>query len=65
MEFKTKDKTGREIHLSKKQWTHIRKKHPEVESIEELEKTIENPNKIVRDLFDETIAHYYKYFKQN
>ena len=61
--FEIQDKTGRKICLTKRQWKHIRKKHPEVDAIEELEKTIKNPNRITNDFFDEAVAHYYKYFK--
>ena len=40
------DKTKRKIHLSKERWRYIRKKHPEVEEIEEIEETINKPDKI-------------------
>ena len=46
------------------QWTHIRKKHPEVENIEELKETIGKPDKITNIHVDETIYYYYKFYKQ-
>lgn len=61
--FTIKDKTGREIHLSKKQWSHIRKKHPEVEDLEQLEETIKKPDKLTHYSYDETVGFYYKYVK--
>ena len=57
------DKTGRKIHLSKKQWTHIRKKHPEVEDIETIKQTIEKYDKITNYGFDSSVHYYYKFFK--
>ena len=61
--FETTDKTGRRIHLSKERWSHIRKKHPEIENHEELEMAIKNPDKITRYGSDDSIGFYYKYFK--
>lgn len=57
------DKTGRKIHLSKKQWTHIRKKHPEVEDLEILKEGLEKPDKITDYSYDSSVRYYYKYFK--
>ncbi len=61
--FEIVDKTGRKIHLSKKQWIHIKRKHPEIQVIEILEETIQNPDKITIYNFDESVHYYYKYFK--
>lgn len=61
--FEVIDKTGRKIHLSKERWSHIRKKHPEMENYEEILMTLENPDKISSNLFDETTCFYVKYFK--
>lgn len=61
--FEVVDKTGRKIRLTKKQWSHITKKHPEVESLEEIKETIKNPDKITCPKIDQTIGFYYKYFK--
>ena len=57
------DKTGKKIHLSKERWSHIRKKHPEIENIELIEQTINNPNKTVQYIFDENIHYFCRYFK--
>ena len=54
------DKTGRKIHLSNERWSHIRKKHPE---IEEIKQALINPNKLKENPLDETINYYHKYFK--
>mgnify|MGYP001568881709 CR=1 FL=1 len=61
--FKTKDKTGKEIHLSKERWKHIRKKHPEVEEYKLIKEVIEKPDKITNYHIDETIHYFYKYYK--
>ena len=38
--FEIVDKTGRKIHLSKTQWTHIREEHPHVIETEDIENTL-------------------------
>ncbi len=57
------DKTGRNIHLSRERWSHIRKKHPEIEDIELIEQTIKNPDKTVQYPFEEDIYYFYRFFK--
>ncbi len=57
--FEIIDNSGRKIHLSKKQWTHIRKKHPEIENLEILESGIKNFDKITCNDFDSSV-HYFK-----
>jgi len=57
------DESERKIHLTKKQWGHIRKKHPEVEDLEDLEQTLKMPLKITDYSVDESVRYYYKYFK--
>jgi len=61
--FEIEDKSGRKIHLSKERWTHIRKKHPEVEDTEIIKQTLSNPDKLMSNHYDETVNRYYKYFK--
>jgi hypothetical protein len=61
--FEVIDKTGRKIHLSKERWSHIRKKHPEIENLELIEQTIKNPDKVIPFIYDEKIYYFYKYFK--
>ena len=59
--FETQDKSGRKIHLSKKQWTHIGIEHPEVKDIEQIKETLIKPIKITCPL--EEKVYYYQYFK--
>ena len=56
------DKTGRKIRLTKKQWSHIRRNHPNVENSDEILKTIQEPDKIIIDE-RESVKNLYKYFK--
>jgi len=60
--FEVIDKTGRKIRLTKKQWIHIRKDHPNVETPEEIYETIQNPDKIFGDEREE-VSNFYKFFK--
>ncbi|MBS3157637.1 hypothetical protein J4442_05730 [Candidatus Woesearchaeota archaeon] len=62
--FEIEDKSGRKIHLDKKQWEHIAKEHPEVNKLEYIEETLKNPLKITTYEYDDTIKYYYKYFKE-
>ena len=57
------DKSRRKIHLSKKQWAHIRKKHPEIENLEMLKEGIESFDKVTSQSFDPTVRYFRKYFK--
>jgi len=61
--FEITDKTGRIIRLTKEQWSHIRKKHPEVESYELIEETTIKPDKITDYDLDNSVKYYYKYYK--
>jgi hypothetical protein len=61
--FDVTDKTGRKIRLSKKQWKHIRKKHPEIDSYELIEDTLRKPDKITDYDIDESVKYFYKYYK--
>jgi len=62
--FEIIDKTGRKIHLSKKQWEHITKRHPDMANyLEEIKEALENPLKITDYIFDKDVKYYYKYFK--
>lgn len=60
--FEVKDKTGRKIRLTKKQWEHIRRDHPEVENEEILKETIANPIKITKP-YEGKKYYYFKYYK--
>jgi len=57
------DKYGETIHLSKKQWSHISKKHPEIESLEILKEGITKYDKITNHSFDPTVYYFYKFYK--
>ena len=62
--FEVIDKTGRKIRLTKKQWNHITRKHPQVANYkEDIIETLKNPLKITGYILDEHIRYYYKYFK--
>ena len=63
--FEIVDKFGRKIRLTKTQWKHIRKKHPEVENPLQIEESIKNPDKIIEYDPEEKMVHYYKYFKDS
>jgi len=67
MIFKIKDKSGREIHLSKERWKHITENHPKMsnlEKIEEIKDTLIKPDLIVPHKFDDSKRNYYKYYKE-
>lgn len=64
--FKLKDKTGREIYLSKERWSHITTKHPEmngIDKLEEIKQALTNPDFTVSHKFDDSKRNYYKYYK--
>ncbi|HJX50182.1 MAG TPA: hypothetical protein VJ438_01835 [Candidatus Nanoarchaeia archaeon] len=61
--FEITDKSGRKIHLSKKQWAHIRKKHPEIEDFEMLKEGIEKFDKVTNYGYDPSVHYFYKHFK--
>lgn len=63
--IEVKDKTGREIHLSKERWKHISQEHPEVASyFQEFSSVLQHPLKIGDDEFDESVKYYYKHIKE-
>lgn len=61
--FEITDKSGRKVHLSEKQWAHIRKKHPEVEDFDMLREGIEKFDKVTNYGYDSSVHYFYKYFK--
>jgi len=63
--FELVDKTGRKIRLTSEQWSHIRRKHSEVEKYEWIEETLSNPDIISDYNLDETVRYYYKYYKHH
>lgn len=61
--FEVTDKSGRKIRLTKKQWSQITRKHPQVASCyEEIIDTLESPLKMTQP-FEGTKYYYYKYYK--
>lgn len=60
--FEVTDKSGRKIHLTKERWgEHIKLEHQDIESPEEIELALKNPDKTVE--IKENVFNYYKYFK--
>ncbi|MBI2632004.1 hypothetical protein HYW75_03300 [Candidatus Pacearchaeota archaeon] len=62
--FEVIDKTGRNLRLTQKRWTHIREEHPEIVDPEELIKVITKPDKILASDRDDSVAWYFLYSKQ-
>ncbi|MBI2667878.1 hypothetical protein HYX17_03875 [Candidatus Woesearchaeota archaeon] len=58
------DKSGRRIRLTKKQWRHISKEHPEIDKLDYVGETLNSPLKIKNYEYDENIKYYYKHFKE-
>ena len=54
--FEIKDKSGRNIRLTKTQWRHIKHKHPDVNE-PFIEETLQNPINII--LEEDEVAIYY------
>ena len=62
--FEVVDKTGRKIRLTKRQYSHLLKKHPYMNKyMEEIKETIQNPDKITFSNVDKDVRYYYKDFK--
>lgn len=61
--FEIKDKTGRKIILTEKQWRHIQKHSHMHESLERIKETIKNSPIIKYDEFDEKVIYFYREYK--
>ena len=62
--FEIIDKTNRKIRLTKRQWSHITVKHPDLTGKEEeIKQALEKPDKITQHKFDENMGNYHKYNK--
>ena len=62
--FEIKDKTGRKLRMTRWNWEHIVKRHPEISlEKERIMETLENPDKITHSLKDERVRFYYRYYK--
>ena len=63
--FEVVDKSRRNIHLSMERWKHIAAEHPEVADLEEIKKTIIEPDKITPSFYDpEYVSYYYRFIKR-
>lgn len=63
--FEVIDKTRRKIRLTKKQYSHICKKHPMISNyFEEFKETLIKPDKIIESYDDKSVGFYYKYYKK-
>lgn len=59
--FEITDKTGKKIRLTKRQWSHMTKKHPYIEKyIEEIKETLISPDKLLK--YSDK-GYYYKSYK--
>lgn len=62
--FEIKDKSGKEVHLSRERYKHIQK-HPYMDdSIEKIKMTLKNPTTIRYNDEDENVRYFYKEFKE-
>lgn len=62
--FEIIDKTDRKLRMTKWNWEHIIRRHPEISSEKEkIIETLEKPDKIIYSLKDENARFYYKYYK--
>ena len=60
--FRIKDKSGREIHLSKERWKHI-KKHPHMDEnkLEDIKNAIRNPLTV---RYNDEVKYFYREHKE-
>ena len=62
--FEVRDKSGREIKLSKERWKHIQKEHSRIKNSEEIRQTLVSPLKITPSKYDpDKVRYYYRYNK--
>ena len=65
--FEIADKIGRKIKLTKRQWEHITSPtslHPYMTNyLEEIKQTLEKPDIIVPNKYDDSKFNYYKFLK--
>jgi len=50
--FEIKDRYGRLIRLTEERWKHIIQEHPDVQDIEEIKNTIQQPTKVQPSKYD-------------
>ena len=64
MEEDFKDKFNNTIKLTDKQWSHIIKEHPEIESYKDkLSDVLKNPDLVKKSKRDKDTFLYYRYYK--
>ncbi len=62
--FEIKDKSGRRIRLTRRQWRETNLKHPSMTAyLEEIKEMLVKPESITEYGLDESVRYYYKYFK--
>ena len=62
--FEIEDLTGRKIHLSQEQWSHINSDHPEISAyVEEMKDILKNPALVTTLSYDEQVHYFYRYYK--
>ena len=64
MVFVEKEKFGQLIRLTGERWQHIVERHPEVkEHLLKIRSTIQKPDLIVQNQYNQVERYYHKYFK--
>ncbi len=59
--FEVDDPRQRRVYLSEERYyTHIRRRHPEMDRVEYIEESVTSPHIITRDAGDELVEVYYK-----
>ena len=62
--FEVTDKTGRRIRLTKKQWSHILRRHKDMINYQkEIKETLKNPQQILHHPLDKQGRYYFTYIK--
>lgn len=64
MIFEIQDKSGRLIHLSKKQYVHISEHSMLTNKIEQIKETIVCPDSIVQSPADLKVCYYFRFYKE-
>lgn len=64
MVFVEKEKFGQSIRLTEERWQHIIERHPETKRhLSKIQSTIQNPDIIVINQYNQSERYYHKYFK--
>ncbi len=64
MVFTKKEKFNRLIRLTKERWQHIVERHPEIKKhLKKIQSTIQNPDLVVKNQYNQSERYYHKYFK--